>query len=79
MNARFVLDFLREESIAIAAQDLLGVSPRKVHFFPATGKAQVKRLHLQPGDVVEKQEREYPAKLAKSGGGEIEMFQAAPR
>jgi chemotaxis protein CheD len=76
MNARFVLDFLREEGISIAAQDLLGVSPRKLHFFPATGKAQVKRLHLQPGDVVERQEREYLARLAKSGGGEIEMFEA---
>jgi chemotaxis protein CheD len=64
MNARFVLDFLREEGITLAAQDLLGVSPRKVHFFPSTGKAQVKRLHLQPGDIVEKQEREYLARLA---------------
>jgi chemotaxis protein CheD len=76
MNARFVLEFLHEEGIAVAAQDLLGVSPRKLHFFPATGKAQVKRLHLQPGDGVEQQEREYLLRLGKSSGGEIEMFEA---
>ena len=76
MNARFVLEFLREEGIAIAAQDLLGVSPRKLHFFPATGKAQVKRLRLQPGDTALQQERDYFDRLPKSGGGEIEMFEA---
>jgi chemotaxis protein CheD len=76
MNARFVLAFLREEGIEVAAQDLLGVSPRKLHFFPATGKAQVKRLHLQPGDIVEQQEREYRQRLAGSASGEIEIFEA---
>jgi chemotaxis protein CheD len=76
MNVRFVLDFLREENIAITAQDLLGVSPRKVHFFPATGKVQLKRLHLQPGDAIERQEREYLSELSHAGGGEVEIFEA---
>jgi chemotaxis protein CheD len=76
MNARFVLEFLREEAIPIAAQDLLGVSPRKVHFFPATGKVQVKRLHLQPEDAPLQQEREYFVELSHAGGGEVELFEA---
>jgi chemotaxis protein CheD len=78
MNARFVLEFLREEGIPIAAQDLLGVAPRKLHFFPATGKAQVKRLHLQPGDITLQQEREYLDELSHAGGrgGEVELFEA---
>ena len=59
MNSKFVLDFLREEGIRLLAQDLLGVSPRKLHFFPDTGKVRMKRLHLQPNDVVQRQEREY--------------------
>jgi chemotaxis protein CheD len=76
MNARFVLEFLREEGIALAAQDLLGIAPRKLHFFPATGKAQVKRLHLQPGDVLERQERAYRDELSRARGGEVELFEA---
>jgi chemotaxis protein CheD len=76
MNVRFVLDFLREEQIAIAGQDLLGVAPRKLHFFPATGKVQLKRLHLQPGDSIERQEREYLSELAHAHGGDIEIFGA---
>jgi chemotaxis protein CheD len=78
MNARFVLEFLREEGIPVVAQDLLGVSPRKVHFFPATGKVQVKRLHLQPDDIVARQEREYLSRLKRASSGDIEIFEAAP-
>ncbi|AMO23861.1 chemoreceptor glutamine deamidase CheD [Ramlibacter solisilvae] len=76
MNVRFVLDFLREEAIPIAGQDLLGSSPRKLHFFPANGKAQVKRLHLQPTDAALQQEREYFDGLSHAGGGEVELFEA---
>ena len=76
MNSKFVVNFLREEGIQLHAQDLLGTAPRKIHFFPATGKVQLKRLHLQAADdAVQRQEREYLARLADAtGGGEIEIF-----
>ncbi len=74
-NVEFVLSFHKEESITIAAQDLLDVYPRKVHFFPATGKVQLKRLHMLPNDGVQQRERDYLKRLAqKSGGGDIEIF-----
>jgi len=76
MNSKFVVNFLREEGIQLLAQDLLGTCPRKIHFFPVTGKVQLKRLHLQAADdAVQRQEREYLARLADAtGGGEIEIF-----
>lgn len=43
-NAQFVIDYLGFESIPITAQDLLDTCPRKVVFFPATGKVLMKRL-----------------------------------
>lgn len=73
-NSEFVLSFLREEGIQLVAQDLLGATPRKLHFFPATGKVQMKKLHLQGSDAVQRQEREYLKRLARSAGGEIEIF-----
>jgi chemotaxis protein CheD len=74
-NCEFVLEFLRVEGIRVVAQDLLDVYPRKVVFFPDTGKAQLKKLHLQPNDVVQQREREYLSRIArKTGGGEIEIF-----
>jgi chemotaxis protein CheD len=75
-NSEFVLEFLREEGIQVLAQDLLGVAPRKLHFFPATGKVQVRKLHL--ADDVHRQEREYFAMLAgRQRGGDVELFTPA--
>jgi chemotaxis protein CheD len=76
-NAEFVLNFLRTEGIQVAARDLLDVHPRKIHFFPATGKVQVKRLNIVAAteDAVQRREREYLRELSrKSGGGDIEIF-----
>jgi chemotaxis protein CheD len=78
-NSEFVLEFLREENIKVAAQDLLDVCPRKVHFFAATGKAHVKRLTLSANDtIVQRREREYLSRLAGKAGGDVEIF-SAPR
>ncbi len=78
-NSEFVLAFLREERIQLASHDLQGVCPRKIHFFPATGKVQLKRLQLESNDALERQEREYLSRLAESGrGGEFDDF-ASPR
>lgn len=75
-NAEFVLEFLKVEGIPVAARDLLDVHPRKVHFFPSTGKVHVKRLNVVPNDAVQRREREYLSELSarKSGGGDIEIF-----
>ena len=77
-NSEFVLEFLKVEGIRLLAKDLMDVFPRKVHFFVDTGKVQVKRLTLSPGEPVQKREREYLSKLAggSGGGGDIEIFRA---
>lgn len=79
-NGEFVLEFLREEGIAVAAQDLYDVCPRKVYFFPASGRVMVKRLGVVRTGTVERRERDYLAQL--SGGvsaGEVEIFGARRR
>jgi chemotaxis protein CheD len=43
-NTRFVLDYLKDERIPVLSQDVLDIYPRKVCYFPLTGKAMVKRL-----------------------------------
>jgi chemotaxis protein CheD len=77
-NCAFVVEFLRVEGIRIAARDLLDVCPRKVHFFVESGKVQVKRLSLTPGDMVQRREREYLSRLEDKPGGEIEIFKPPP-
>ncbi|SDZ68012.1 chemotaxis protein CheD [Variovorax sp. YR752] len=46
-NADFVLRYLRNERIEVAAQDLRGPHARRVCFVPATGKAIVRKLRAQ--------------------------------
>jgi chemotaxis protein CheD len=81
LNSRFVLEFLREENITVLAEDLLGVSPRKLHFFPDTGKVQMRKLLLHAHGVVESQERAYRDRLRQQqdASGDVEMFQSPRR
>lgn len=74
-NAAFVLEFLRTEKIALAAQDLHDLHPRKVYFFPATGRVLVKTLMRLHNDTVQRREREYAARLTGTPiSGDVELF-----
>ena len=72
-NCAFVVNFLREEEIAIAGKDLHGIWPRKVYFFPETGRVLVKRLGELRNDTLQRRERDYLERLQPSGG-EVEIF-----
>jgi chemotaxis protein CheD len=74
-NAKFVTDFLRAEGIRLAAQDLLDIHPRKVYFFPGSGRVLVKKLMRMHNDTLIRREKEYAARLAEAPvAGEIELF-----
>lgn len=75
-NAKFVRDYLRTENIKIAAEDLIDIHPRKVFFFPRTGKVLVKKLKVVHNDTLKQREIDYANKLKKDalGGGEIDLF-----
>lgn len=77
-NAEFVLEFLAEERIPVVAQDLEDLYPRKVAFFPASGRVLVKRLASLRDDTLQRRERDYLARLQRGGSGEIEIFKARP-
>jgi len=75
-NTAFVLDYLQTERIAIISKDVLDIHPRKVCYFPATGKAMVKRLAHSHPETFETQERKASATVvAKSAaGGSVDLF-----
>jgi len=72
-NSDFVLQFLREEGIAVTAQDLYDVCPRKVYFFLQSGKVKVKKLGALRDNTLEQRERDYLRRL-QPHGGEVEIF-----
>ena len=74
-NAKFALEYLRKEHIPVIAEDLLGEHPRKVYFFPNTGKVLVKKLRSVPNDTVIAREIAYNKRLiASKFDGDIELF-----
>lgn len=57
-NADFVLRYLMAERIRIAAQDLRGKLPRRINFFPLSGRVTVRKLRLQDDALLVKREEQ---------------------
>jgi chemotaxis protein CheD len=74
-NSEYVRRYLNEEGYTIAAEDLGGIHPRRIHFFPRLGK--VIRLFLKK-DVeraVLTREQSYRSRLQTAPvEGDIELF-----
>lgn len=74
-NAAFVLEFLKREHIPVSAKDLGDVHPRKVYYFPKTGKVMVKRLARTDAGKLLETESAYQKRIAaKKVVGDIELF-----
>jgi len=74
-NAQFVRDYLKAENIRITAEDLNDVHPRKVYFFPRTGKVLVKKLKQMNNNTLVNREQDYANRLQSSKvGGDVELF-----
>lgn len=74
-NARFVIDYLAIEGIPVIAKDLLGDYPRKVYFFPETGRVLVRKLRSLHNDTIMERELTYSETLRQSRvEGEVELF-----
>lgn len=74
-NARFVRDYLRAENMRIVAEDLNDIHPRKVYFFPRTGKVLVKKLKQLNNYTLVKREQDYASRLKTTPvGGDVELF-----
>ncbi|HKY90993.1 MAG TPA: chemoreceptor glutamine deamidase CheD [Nevskiaceae bacterium] len=74
-NGDFVLDYLDAEGLTISGQDLYDVYPRRVHYFPKTGRVMVKRLPSANDSEVLASERLYRSRLRESPTeGTVELF-----
>ncbi|MBC7453496.1 MAG: chemoreceptor glutamine deamidase CheD [Massilia sp.] len=74
-NAAFVLNYLKTEKMRVLAEDLNDIYPRKVYFFPRSGKVLVKKLMQTHNDTVVARESAYASRLKVAPvGGEIDLF-----
>ena len=74
-NAQFVRDYLQAENIRIIAEDLNDVHPRKVYFFPRTGKVLVKKLKQLNNNTLVNREQDYAERLQTGVvAGSVDQF-----
>ena len=71
-NAQFVLEFLGNEGIRVAARDLEDIYPRKVYYFPRDGRVRVKKLvNMDNRTVFEREAGVYHSPRAGHIDGEV--------
>lgn len=74
-NTRFVQDYLATERIPVVSEDVLDIYPRKVVFFPVTGKAMVKRLaHAHPEAAAQEARGNAASVVRATSGGSVDLF-----
>jgi chemotaxis protein CheD len=75
-NIEFVRRYVHTEGFLVAAEDLGDVYPRKVHYFPDTGRVRVKKLLSTRNDTIFERERQYLRVLDTTApkAGDVELF-----
>lgn len=74
-NIEFVHQYLRKEGLLLLNEDVGDIYPRKVLYFPATGRVRLKKLRYLHNNTIIKREQAYRQVLDKKPvSGEIELF-----
>jgi len=74
-NIEFVKDYIRTEGLSLLVDETGDVYPRKVYFFPASGKVRVKKLKSMHNNTVVERESKYRHRIIKEPvKGDIELF-----
>lgn len=74
-NSEFVIEYLRKERIRVVAQDLQDLYPRKVYFWPSTGRVMVRKLKTVHNNTIVEREKDYGQRLQSSSiAGDVELF-----
>jgi chemotaxis protein CheD len=74
-NIEFAESFLRLEGFTVTAKDVGDTYPRRVIYFPATGRVLLKRLRSVDHHTLVRRENEYRAELdTRTDGNDVELF-----
>jgi chemotaxis protein CheD len=74
-NIEFVLIYLEQEGFKPLSQDLGDIYPRKVVYYPKTGKVNMKKIQDLHNDTIVQRERNYINTLKEEPvAGDVELF-----
>jgi chemotaxis protein CheD len=75
-NVQFVLEYIDTEALRLVSQDLGDIYPRKVNFYPKTGKVRMKKIKNLHNETIASRETQYRTSIKDTPveSGEIELF-----
>ncbi len=74
-NIEFVREYLRTEGLSLTSEDVGEIYPRKVLYFPDSGRVRIKKLRSLHNETIVTREKAYLHDIeAKPVAGEIELF-----
>lgn len=74
-NIEFVKEYIRTEGLKLVVDETGDIYPRKVFFFPASGKVRVKKLKSMHNNTILERESSYQYRIRKEPvKGDIELF-----
>ncbi|MGM0434584.1 MAG: chemoreceptor glutamine deamidase CheD [Pseudomonadota bacterium] len=76
-NIEFAMEYCATESLRLISRDLGGPYPRKVQFFPETGRAFSKKLYRTRNQTLIEREEHYLHELEEEpvSGGDVDLFE----
>jgi chemotaxis protein CheD len=74
-NSQFILRYLESEGLCCTVQDLGGLLPRRIHYYPETGRVIRRLLGTSDSKAVAREETAYVSRLStRTMAGEISLF-----
>ena len=74
-NIEFIESYLKNEGLRVVAEDVGDVYPRKILYFPDTGKVKMKKLKVTQASEISAQEQKYLDSMAKKPkASDVELF-----
>ncbi len=76
-NIDFIKSWVQLEGLRVAAEDMGGNQPRKVIYFPASGRCKLRKLPQVENRIISHHEQLYRASLHKQAadGGDVDLFE----
>jgi chemotaxis protein CheD len=74
-NINFVMAYLKKEGHKVQTNDVGGVCPRKVNYYPSSGRVRVKKLYNLHNNTLAEREKIYVRELQDMQvSGEVDIF-----
>lgn len=75
-NVEFIRKYLSNEGLMIASEDVGGNYPRRIHYYPVSGKVMMKKIASGAQKALSREEEQYQQSLKEkiSKTGNVELF-----